>query len=404
MSEEWMTKSFFPLLPLNPNDEILNVLPEVPVPQKKTSFSPVLTEADKSPCAGTSATTIEVTLQEKTTDTSSLPSPTSPRSLGCDGVRVHPVSWSSCAASSSTVDQSETEIQGIRLTQAEVSMFGKIVSSGCVIKSQQRGEPELSRSQLCDELIKCLHENPSSFLMRYGKYLDSDDLSYFDSVSGRNDYEVNFRVERLRKNLSQSSKSRSKRVKNRRYECLRKLMKETSYFSEEEMRQRNPLLYDFYIGQYLSKEEKERDERKNADMSLSSMILNQMDQNKTAEVLHSQRRSEIAQLLSHDISLDSSSGASKSKVKTLKAMELNSDPVVAEREKLMLRQEFLSSMQTHFLEGKDEGFDYSKVDMDENYDSIDMRERDEQDSYFDEEEPSWWEQDEEREGSNMDIT
>ena len=43
----------------------------------------------------------------------------------------------------------------------------------------------------------------------------------------------------------------------------------------------------------------------------------------------------------------------------------------------MLKQEFLAAMQTHFLDGKDEGFDYSRIENDEQYVSLDMRERDE---------------------------
>jgi len=404
MSEEWMTTSFFPLLPFNP-DESPTVTPEAPVSMRHSYSSGVVT-AGHSPSSSTPTSSTEVALAGKILGTtSSTACPTGSGLLGSDVVGVLAVPpVSSCASSASTVSQSDTGNEGAQLTASEMAMFNKIIASGCVIKSQQRGEPDLSHGQLCDELAKCLRESPSSYLMRYGRYLDSDDLSYFAGVSERNDYEVNFRLERLRRTLSQSSKSRSKRVKNRRYECLRKLMEETSYFSEEEMRQRNPLLYDFYIGQYQSKEEKERDERKNADMSLSSMILNQMDQNKTAELLRWQRRNEMAQLSSDVTALDAGPGISKPKVKTLKAMELNSDPIVAEREKLMLRREFLSAMQTHFLEGKDEGFDYSKVDMDESYDSIDMREKDEQDSYFDEEEPSWWEGGVECEGSNMDVT
>lgn len=45
-------------------------------------------------------------------------------------------------------------------------------------------------------------------------------------------------------------------IKNRRFEALKKLITEGSYFSEEEMRKRNPLLYEQLIGQFLTEEEK----------------------------------------------------------------------------------------------------------------------------------------------------
>ena len=159
---------------------------------------------------------------------------------------------------------------GLELSFVELVMFNKIISSGCIIKSQQRGDPDLSHSQLCSELKTILQQKAGSFLMRYGKYLDCQDLTYFDGIP--HDFEVNFRLGKLRQTLSQSSKSRTKKIRNRRYECLRHMMEESSYFSEEEMRQRTPLLYDFYIGQYLFEEEKQRVGRKNIDMALSAMI------------------------------------------------------------------------------------------------------------------------------------
>lgn len=54
-------------------------------------------------------------------------------------------------------------------------------------------------------------------------------------------------------------------VKNRRYDALKKMIADgSSYFSEDEMRQRNPYLYEQLIGQYLSEEE--RKEREAPDL------------------------------------------------------------------------------------------------------------------------------------------
>jgi len=52
-------------------------------------------------------------------------------------------------------------------------------------------------------------------------------------------------------------------------------------------------------------------------------------------------------------------------------------------EKQLLRDEFLSIMQTKFLTGKDNDFDYTKVDMSDEYDDLKLRERDEEEAYFD---------------------
>lgn len=44
-------------------------------------------------------------------------------------------------------------------------------------------------------------------------------------------------------------------------------------------------------------------------------------------------------------------------------------------------------MKQQFLEGQDEDFDYSKVDTSEEFDNLQIFSQDEEDKYFDEEEP-----------------
>ncbi len=392
MSDNWMTHSFFPLLPLDPS-EASSTSPTTAISSSTTAHSIPLSTSVK-----------------KTLTSEALPSIVKRQSPNSD-------SYQSVLSSSRVSAPPPVDTELIRNAapvapgmdheseagSVERTIFNKIIASGCIIKSQQRGDPDLSHSQLCDELDKFLRQSPGSFLTRYGKYLNSDDLLYFDSMPQRNDFDVNFILTRLRKTLEQSSKSRHKRIRNRRYECLQQLMTKSSYFSEDEMRRRNPLLYDFYISQYLSPEEKQTEETRNTDMTLSSMILNQMDQDKTAELLQRQRRSELEELSVSAAAISEERVLSKRKWKTLKPMELSSDLAVAEREKHMLKQEFLVAMQTNFLEGRDEDFDYSTIDNDDKYDSLDMRERDEQDSYFDEEEPLWCGE-EECVDSNMELT
>ena len=45
-------------------------------------------------------------------------------------------------------------------------------------------------------------------------------------------------------------------MKNRRYGAMQALIKGSSYFSETEMKKRNPLLYEQLVGQHLSEEER----------------------------------------------------------------------------------------------------------------------------------------------------
>lgn len=59
-----------------------------------------------------------------------------------------------------------------------------------------------------------------------------------------------------------------------------------------------------------------------------------------------------------------------------------------EQEKHMLHEEFLSVMQDKFMRGEEEEFDYSAVDTNDEYDDLTIRERDEEEHYFDSEEIS----------------
>ena len=267
---------------------------------------------------------------------------------------------------------------------SEMRMLHKILSSNHIIKSQQRGEPDLTEKQKTDILIDILHQRPGTFLMRFGSLLNEADLSYFDSSE---DFEVTFRVKELRKSLSAGSKQ--KRIRNRRYECLKELTVNTSYFSEEDMRDRNPLLYEYYIGKYLTEEEREAMDSNRFEMSLSTLIMKNMEIDRRAELLRRQQESEQLE------ELDSSGSEDEDEEGCAGGMKLSADPDVAAQEKQMLKQEFLRAMQLSFLSGEDKDFDYSKVDSNDQYDSLDHRQQDEEEAYFDQEEPSWCEVEEE---------
>ena len=267
--------------------------------------------------------------------------------------------------------------------EPEMRMFQKIIASGRTIKSQQRGESDFSESQKIEILSSILHRTPGAFLMRFGPELDGTDLLYFD---GSKDFEVVFRVEELRRNLD--SRVRETRVRNRRYECIKELTEKTEYFSEEEMRDRNPLLYEHYIGQYLTQEEKAARDSNKSEMSLSAMIMGKMNIDRRRELFTRQREQEAEQLEETDSSSEEEDDAPKTSGNS-SAMELSRGPEIADPEKRMMRQEFLRAMQLNFLSGKDKDFDYGKVDASDRYDSLELRGQDEEEAYFDEEKPSW---------------
>lgn len=52
---------------------------------------------------------------------------------------------------------------------------------------------------------------------------------------------------------------------------------------------------------------------------------------------------------------------------------------------MMLHEEFLSVMQDRFMRGEEPEFDYSTVDANTEFDDLKIRERDEEERYFDSE-------------------
>lgn len=180
-----------------------------------------------------------------------------------------------------------------------------VAKSGCMVKSQQRDEPELTESEKMTILREMISQRPATFLSRFGKYLAKEDLPFFDHL--RDDYEVNFRLKEL-KTFFDSRKSKVN-VRNRRYECLQRLMSNSDYFSEESMRKRCPLLYEQYIGQYLTEEEKlQRDKNEmGEEPSLSDFLLYRQEKDMTEWMYEYQKEKEEQGIEEDDDSSESES-------------------------------------------------------------------------------------------------
>jgi len=275
-----------------------------------------------------------------------------------------------------------------------------------------------------EKLDKFLEKDPSIFLERWGRYLDEETLGYFDIY--QKDYEVQFYLGKFKNQTNEKQKMTT--IKNRRYMYLQKLISEGEYFSEDEMKNRDPILYDYYIGQYLTPEEKLKPP--SADTTLSQLLLGHMDSTRHAERL--QENSKLIEESSNYDELDEDDAAMEPKKEkeqpftmsteqiqmqkmavpakhqrwggfsepglaklTTPALSSNQNPLpaasdenlmknaekmmksapkpekwggVSMEEKQILREEFVQVMHHRFLEGKDTEFDYSMVDENEDYD------------------------------------
>lgn len=255
-------------------------------------------------------------------------------------------------------------------------MFDKAMASDITIKSQQRGDPELSNEAKADVLSQLLQNSPGTFLRRFGSLFDEEDLQYFvDS----DHYEVQHYLKEFQKLLV--GKKKQNCISNRRYKAIEDLTMTTSYFSEDEMRERCPLLYEQYIGRFMTEEEKESMERckHKGELSLSAHVSNKMDNDaiyhKLCQELKTERNEDSETVFGEDVSV----------------LTLSNETEAAEKDKLMLRKEFLRLMHLRFINGEDE-YNYSHVDNNEEYDVSEVYRQDCEDSYFDSEEPSRMEQ------------
>ncbi|XP_006812209.1 coiled-coil domain-containing protein 97-like [Saccoglossus kowalevskii] len=278
------------------------------------------------------------------------------------------------------------------LSQKE-NMIKRIANSDARIKNQQRDEPDLTEEQKMDIVGEILKKKPAIFLERFGTFLLEEDLELFKSFE--NDYVINFYLEDIKKRLN--TKKNATKVRNRRYEAMKELTNKGSYFSEDAMQERDPLMYEHYIGQYLTKQEKEERMKKidQSDLRFSTILMDFMDRKDIEENLEKQKEAEDDMLEEEDTDTedeedekmvfasreDDESDDSDSALK-------DTDIAITAEEKNMLRLEYLKTMQIRFISGNDKDFDYSAVDNNVDYDSLDLRQQDEQEKYFDDDVPS----------------
>ena len=275
--------------------------------------------------------------------------------------------------------------------QLVLEMLQHVAISSATVQSQQRGDPELTVDEKIAVLKDVFVRRPGDFLMRFGRYLRRDHLACFKSI--RQDYEVDFRAREVELLLDRD-KNRM-RIRNRRFEYLQQQMSHGDYFCDREMRKRNPLLYEQYVGQYLTEQErKELNLDVSSDVGLSAQLLDQLERLRTAELLARQQDQEN-QEEEEDDSDDSENELECYRdqqigSKQLHAAEEKKTAGISTREKRLLRDECVSIMHQLFLTGSDKDFDYQQVDNCCDYDSLEIRERDEEEAYFDDEEPETW--------------
>lgn len=272
-------------------------------------------------------------------------------------------------------------------------------------KNQQKWEADLTCKEKFDIAMELFEKSKVNFLLKFGKHLKRDQLEYFDKFTTNSEpewEEVKLVLDDLYKNCSLTYHSTI--IKNRRYQALTQMIKDDTYFSEIEMMKRNPLLYEQLVGQYMSQEEvKERDKYKMDEQCTFVKILMEGIERDDAELYKKQQEEyEDNQMEEEDTSDEEDKDDDKrpetpqpstsrwgefegSTEKRMKPPHKQNLSITAQ-ERVLLKEEFVTTMYQSFLDGKDEDFDYKKVDNDSSYDNLTELDHDEEDKYFESEE------------------
>lgn len=285
----------------------------------------------------------------------------------------------------SNVEQNSVKTMTEVRKNLEVELLNYLAESDANFKSQQKDDPELTFEEKRTIANNLLQKSHCLFLAKFGHYLREEHLKYFDNVKDEN-YEISYHINRLRRHLNNSIRQRD--IKNRRYEALKKLIEEGEYFSECEMMKRNPLLYEQLVGQYLTKKQKET--RDNIDMKSTTfvhLLMESIERDWAKEHEKLQKEEEDNVLEENDSDddnddddedIDENCSLKQSNLKTkpnkswgeLSDVQVNKEDEnetkhiykyiskISNKEKEILKEEFVTHMYQSFLEGKDPDFDY----------------------------------------------
>uniref|UniRef100_A0A0R3S4G6 DUF2052 domain-containing protein n=1 Tax=Elaeophora elaphi TaxID=1147741 RepID=A0A0R3S4G6_9BILA len=292
-------------------------------------------------------------------------------------------------------------------------MIGRIISHDDIFyRSEQRDTPDLTMEEKRALLENLFVENSHLFMRRYHKYLVVEDCDCFD----QNDYEIQFYVKAVIERCKDVDvkKRKNVRLRNQRYVELLRLKRETDYFSNKKMREREPLLFDKMIGRFLPEEEQIYLRPTIENESLSGVFMQFEDSqiisnrrtahlNEWDDFLKYDRKnvSKFGDLVQHARSrfreemeggndemkcedgYEVTDGDSKPTPMRKVEEEMTSESSDEDHDQEQLRADFIDHMEQRFLRGDDvEFYDYSLIDnvMTKEYEQ--MYDRDLEDAYF----------------------
>ncbi|TDG44313.1 hypothetical protein AWZ03_009286 [Drosophila navojoa] len=279
-------------------------------------------------------------------------------------------------------------------------------NANIIFKSQQIDDPELNLEEKQQIAQDAYQKNRENFLIRFGSYLTEQQLSDFQTVGVTEPIKANENLQEiilLLDDFKRKLLSRGVCIKNRRYHAMQQLLQQGEYFSEHEMMQRAPELYQELVGQYLTEQEKkQRDSYDVRNTSFSGILMHTLEQKQRDELLQQtiQTSTVIQEPPTNNVDCevpaacrqqwggfeDDEPVACSSSRNTQSSLAPTNTIVTPEYynpgERELLRNEFMGLMKERFLSGQDTDFDYTAVDDNAQLDDLKQIERDEEDAYF----------------------
>jgi len=247
-------------------------------------------------------------------------------------------------------------------------------------------EVRLGHDEQQIEVTKLAGKSPHVFLERYGDLLSREELVALRAACQQPTPEVQFWLDRLLREPPNEAE-RAKKARRRRWNWAKlQMAKGDGYFSEEEMKRREPKLFLELVGKHL-----EPATQLNAPMKggLSAHLLQQIDREEFEHLINTgpEGRGE------------DENGCRPSKTRRRNVEdpmgEVNMDEegdvdmVVSDTEGGSLdiadrRAQFLKAMRNRFVNGHEREFAYGDVDADSDLDDLTELSRDAEERYFDE--------------------
>ncbi|ALC38905.1 CG7810 [Drosophila busckii] len=304
-----------------------------------------------------------------------------------------------------TLTAAEDSAAAAELPNQLVDIFKALANnSSIVFKSQQIDDPELQLAEKQQIAHNAFSKNRENFLIRFGSFLDEQQLSDFQTLGMQPPIKPDENLEEmclLLLDYQRKLHTRKVCVKNRRYRAMQQLLQKGEYFSEHEMMQRAPELYQELVGQYLSAQEiKQRDSYDVRNTTFSGILMHSLEQQQRNELLQQLESSENIREEPAEYAVppscktqwggfdDDEPVACSTSRNTAKLPTLSTPQFYTAGERELMRNEFMGIMKERFLTGQDEDFDYAAVDNNAQLDDLQQIEQDAQDAYFDEDEAS----------------